>query len=124
MIAGMGRFLVQSGDAPSSTLGESRTILQALIHAARRIPLAADQNISVRTGSMSPTQGSQRLHNSTTARAYLSNKFSGQWDLAQHVVHDLLSGVGCSRIRIIWIPTEHGRSVMDPERLLAMVLTH
>ena len=60
VIAGMGRFLVQSGDTPSSTLGESRTILKALIHAARRIPWVADQNISVRTGSMSSTQGSQR----------------------------------------------------------------
>ena len=33
---------------------------------------------------MSSTQGNQRLRNATTARAYLSNKFAGQWDLAQH----------------------------------------
>ena len=30
-VAGMGRFPIQPGDAPSSTMGESRTILQALI---------------------------------------------------------------------------------------------
>ena len=30
----------------------------------------------------------------------------------------------CSRIRIIWIPTEHGHSAFDPERLFAIVLAH
>ena len=73
VMAGMGRFPAHSRRAilpASRSLGESRTILQALLmHAARRIPWlgsgprAADQNISARTGSMSSTQGSQRLHN-------------------------------------------------------------
>ena len=56
VVAGMGRFPIQSGDAPGSTMGESRTVLQALIHAARRTPWATHQNISVWTDSMSSTQ--------------------------------------------------------------------
>ena len=100
ILAGMARFPVQCGDVPSSTLAESRTILLALIHIARRLPSAPHHTIRIHTDSKSSTQGSQRLHNSTTARDYLHNKFSSQWDLAQHLIHELLTPRDCSRLSI------------------------
>ena len=124
ILAGMARFPVQCGDVPSSTLAESRTILLALIHITRRLPSAPHHTIRIHTDSKSSTQGSQRLHNSTTARDYLHNKFSSQWDLAQHLIHELLTPRDCSRLSIYWIPTEHGRPLSDPERLTETVLVH
>ena len=118
------RFPVQHGDSPSSTLGESRTILVALIHAARRLPKAWQQRIHILTDSKSSTQGNTRIDNNTTARAYLSNKFSTQWDLIQHIIHDLISDYDAGSVPITWIPTEHGRPLFDPDRYTPWVLLH
>ena len=120
----MARFPVQCGDVPNSTLAESRTILLALIHITRRLPSAPRHTIRTHPDSKSSTQGSQRLHNSTTVRGYLHNKFPAQWDLAQHLIHELLTPRDCSRLSIFWIPTEHGRPLTDPERLTKTVLAH
>ena len=90
ILAGMARFPVQQcGGVPSSTLAEARIILQALIHITRRLPPVPAHTTRIHTDSKSSTQGSERLHNSTTAQGYLHDKFSAQWDLAQHLIHEL-----------------------------------
>ena len=85
---------------------------------------------------MSSTQGSQRLHNSTTTRAYLSNKFSGQWNLSQNIIHDLgevgSQGVaqalmadtdtaGLPRVRSAQVPVAP-RGAAPPAKILLVLL--